>query len=389
MSSWSRCSAPATTRRSASSTTATGSDCSPTRARCFRGGQDAEDALQDVFVRAYSGLRSSDRELALRAWLFRVAHNRCIDELRRPAAAALRGAPARRAGRSRSGRRGRAARVAAAADRRRPPAPRSAALGAADARDGWHVLRRARGALGDVGAGRQVAAGARARVGARAGARGARHGLLADPGRARRRPRPRRASQRDRQAPHARLRRVPELRARAAHGQPPGRGALPRSDRSAILAKTLGFGRCGREQRRDRGERRRRDGRRRRRRGRRGGRRQRAFASGAIVRRLRPRGDAAGGGGGDRRRRGRDLRPAGAPARAAGRGREGSRDAGVPGLSSAAQTFGNQEAASSAVGVSLLAQSKEAAVAAVTQATAPPKAHHKPAHSSPPPRASG
>jgi RNA polymerase sigma factor (sigma-70 family) len=48
-------------------------------------GHDAEDALQDVFVRAYSGLRSSERELALRAWLFRVAHNRCIDELRRPA----------------------------------------------------------------------------------------------------------------------------------------------------------------------------------------------------------------------------------------------------------------------------------------------------------------
>jgi RNA polymerase sigma factor (sigma-70 family) len=46
--------------------------------------QDAEDALQDVFVRAYSGLRANDRELALRAWLYRVAHNRCIDELRRP-----------------------------------------------------------------------------------------------------------------------------------------------------------------------------------------------------------------------------------------------------------------------------------------------------------------
>jgi RNA polymerase sigma factor (sigma-70 family) len=46
--------------------------------------QDAEDALQDVFVRAYSGLRASDRDLALRAWLYRVAHNRCIDELRRP-----------------------------------------------------------------------------------------------------------------------------------------------------------------------------------------------------------------------------------------------------------------------------------------------------------------
>ncbi len=47
--------------------------------------QDAEDALQDVFVRAFGGLRANDRDLALRAWLYRVAHNRCIDELRRPA----------------------------------------------------------------------------------------------------------------------------------------------------------------------------------------------------------------------------------------------------------------------------------------------------------------
>jgi RNA polymerase sigma factor (sigma-70 family) len=45
---------------------------------------DAEDAVQEIFVRAYSGLRASRRELALRAWLYRVAHNRCIDELRRP-----------------------------------------------------------------------------------------------------------------------------------------------------------------------------------------------------------------------------------------------------------------------------------------------------------------
>ena len=48
------------------------------------GRQDAEDALQDIFVRAYAGLRANHRELALRAWLYRVAHNRCIDELRRP-----------------------------------------------------------------------------------------------------------------------------------------------------------------------------------------------------------------------------------------------------------------------------------------------------------------
>jgi RNA polymerase sigma factor (sigma-70 family) len=44
---------------------------------------DAEDALQDVFIRAYSGLRANNRDLALRAWLYRVAHNRCVDQLRR------------------------------------------------------------------------------------------------------------------------------------------------------------------------------------------------------------------------------------------------------------------------------------------------------------------
>ncbi|MDQ6806574.1 MAG: sigma-70 family RNA polymerase sigma factor [Actinomycetota bacterium] len=46
--------------------------------------QDAEDALQDVFVRAYSGLRATHRPLALRPWLYRVAHNRCVDEFRKP-----------------------------------------------------------------------------------------------------------------------------------------------------------------------------------------------------------------------------------------------------------------------------------------------------------------
>ena len=46
--------------------------------------QDAEDALQDVFMRTYSALRADDRPVALRAWLYRVARNRCIDQLRRP-----------------------------------------------------------------------------------------------------------------------------------------------------------------------------------------------------------------------------------------------------------------------------------------------------------------
>ena len=45
---------------------------------------DAEDVLQDVFVRAFAGLRANGRELSLRPWLYRIAHNRCIDELRRP-----------------------------------------------------------------------------------------------------------------------------------------------------------------------------------------------------------------------------------------------------------------------------------------------------------------
>ena len=46
--------------------------------------QDAEDVLQDVFVRAYGALRNDERDVNLRAWLYRVAHNRCIDHLRRP-----------------------------------------------------------------------------------------------------------------------------------------------------------------------------------------------------------------------------------------------------------------------------------------------------------------
>jgi len=47
--------------------------------------QDAEDALQDVFLRAYNAMRADARPITLRAWLYRVAHNRCIDQMRRPA----------------------------------------------------------------------------------------------------------------------------------------------------------------------------------------------------------------------------------------------------------------------------------------------------------------
>lgn len=46
---------------------------------------DAEDVVQDVLISAYRVLGCSDRPIALKPWLYRVAHNRAIDHLRRPA----------------------------------------------------------------------------------------------------------------------------------------------------------------------------------------------------------------------------------------------------------------------------------------------------------------
>ena len=50
--------------------------------RRMSAGADAEDIVQDVLARAYTALRADDRPMALRAWLYRVAHNRCLDVLR-------------------------------------------------------------------------------------------------------------------------------------------------------------------------------------------------------------------------------------------------------------------------------------------------------------------
>jgi RNA polymerase sigma factor (sigma-70 family) len=53
--------------------------------RMLRGtGHDAEDVVQDAFIRAYRGLRVTDRPMVLRPWLYMIVRNRALDELRSP-----------------------------------------------------------------------------------------------------------------------------------------------------------------------------------------------------------------------------------------------------------------------------------------------------------------
>src|ERR1700737_1773489 len=42
----------------------------------------AEDALQLTFVSAYRALRTGDSNISLRPWLYTIARNRCLSELR-------------------------------------------------------------------------------------------------------------------------------------------------------------------------------------------------------------------------------------------------------------------------------------------------------------------
>lgn len=53
---------------------------------CYRmlgNAQDAEDAVQEIFLRAYSRLDSFDRTRKFSTWLLSIASNYCIDRLRR------------------------------------------------------------------------------------------------------------------------------------------------------------------------------------------------------------------------------------------------------------------------------------------------------------------
>jgi RNA polymerase sigma-70 factor (ECF subfamily) len=55
-------------------------------ARQVLGGRhhDAEECVQDAFLRALRALRASDGEIALRPWLHAIVRNRCLDQLRKP-----------------------------------------------------------------------------------------------------------------------------------------------------------------------------------------------------------------------------------------------------------------------------------------------------------------
>jgi RNA polymerase sigma-70 factor (ECF subfamily) len=55
-------------------------------ARQVLGGRhhDAEECVQDAFVRALRSITKGDAEIALRPWLHAIVRNRCLDQLRKP-----------------------------------------------------------------------------------------------------------------------------------------------------------------------------------------------------------------------------------------------------------------------------------------------------------------
>jgi RNA polymerase sigma factor (sigma-70 family) len=48
--------------------------------------EDAEDVLQEVFAASYNAILADERPINARPWLYRIARNRCLNHLRRPAA---------------------------------------------------------------------------------------------------------------------------------------------------------------------------------------------------------------------------------------------------------------------------------------------------------------
>lgn len=50
---------------------------------CLRDYHESQDIVQDVFFQLYRSLDTIRLDGSLKAWLFKVAHNRCLDQLRR------------------------------------------------------------------------------------------------------------------------------------------------------------------------------------------------------------------------------------------------------------------------------------------------------------------
>jgi RNA polymerase sigma-70 factor (ECF subfamily) len=59
----------------------------------LRDPQDAQDAAQDVFLKAYKGLKNFRPEASLYTWLYRIAVNTCLDYKRKARRDALKNEP--------------------------------------------------------------------------------------------------------------------------------------------------------------------------------------------------------------------------------------------------------------------------------------------------------